>query len=131
MYNIETIEIEVTTICNAYCPVCIRYRALDDGLFINPAARINQTLDPALIDTIFNSDKMSDNICVDLIGTSGEPLAHPCILDIVREILKYKPNAMINIHTNGGLKSKAFFIKAINISKIALKRLRTLIFFDR
>ena len=86
MYEIKSIEIELTTVCNAHCPICIRYDARDEGLFINPKANINQLIDLDIIETIFKSDKLSDHINVDLIGTSGEPLAHPKILDIIKKM---------------------------------------------
>lgn len=111
MYKVKVIEIEVTTICNAYCPICIRYDVQDDGLYVNALANINQKIDISMISTILDSDEIADNVRIDLVGTSGEPLAHPNILDIISEIRKYRPSATFNIHTNGGLKTPAFFRK--------------------
>ena len=115
MYEIKSIEIELTTVCNAHCPICIRYDARDEGLFINPKANINQLIDIDIIETIFKSDKLSDHINVDLIGTSGEPLAHPKILDIIKLIVQHKPKAKLNIHTNGGLRTTKFFAELARI----------------
>jgi len=119
MYEIKSIEIELTTVCNAYCPVCIRYNARDEGLFLNPKANLNQLISLDTIAKIFKSDKISDTIEVNLIGTSGDPLAHPKILDIIKLILHHKPHATFTIHTNGGLRSTKIFTE---LAKLIYKK---------
>ena len=115
MYDIKTIELELATVCNAYCPVCIRYDARDEGLFLNPKANLNQLIDLDTIDKCFKSDKIPDDVEVSLVGTSGDPLAHPKILDIIKLILHHKSHATFNIHTNGGLRSTKLFAELAHI----------------
>lgn len=106
---VETIEIETNTICNSWCPICIRYTIRDGELWLNPMAKINQQLDIRLIEKVFSDPIISEYIDVDMIGTAGEPIAHPDFLEIVDIIYKHRPNARFNIHTNGGIRNTKFF----------------------
>ena len=108
--KIRTIEFELNTICNSWCPICIRYVARDDGLYLNPDMKINQKMDIALVEKIISSELIANNVGIDMIGTAGEPVAHPDFIDIIKLILKYKPDATFNIHTNGGIRNEKFFI---------------------
>jgi MoaA/NifB/PqqE/SkfB family radical SAM enzyme len=112
VYNkVLTIEIETNTICNSFCPICIRYVEREEGLFLNPRLKNNQLLDVSIIDKIFSDPIVAEEVYVDLIGTAGEPIAHPKFLEIIEIILRYRPKANFNIHTNGGIRSPEFFRK--------------------
>ncbi|MDA9302670.1 radical SAM protein [bacterium] len=117
--RISHVEFELNTICQSYCPICIRYTAVgvvnaetgkkEDQLFLNPNARLNEVLDFELIEKIFSDPLIADRVRVDMIGTAGEPVAHPRFLEIVKKIIELKPNANFNIHTNGGVRNEKFF----------------------
>ncbi len=134
MYDeIKEIEIELNTICQSFCPVCVRYvvgpdENNQDILYKNPGVVFNQVLDIVHIKNLFTSSLLSNNyLMINLIGTAGEPLAHPKFLDIVKIIVNARPKAIFNIHTNGGIKSPAFF-KAL--AKTLPKRHRVCFSFD-
>lgn len=107
--KVHTIEIETNTICNSWCPICIRYTSRDGELWLNPNAKINQKLDVALIEKVFSDPIIAEHIHVDMIGTAGEPIAHPDFLEIVDIIQRHRPRARFNIHTNGGIRNPKFF----------------------
>jgi|GEM_PF-1436268 MoaA/NifB/PqqE/SkfB family radical SAM enzyme len=113
--KIRTIEFELNTICNSWCPICIRYVARDDGLYLNPDMKINQKIDIALVEKIISSELIANNVGIDMIGTAGEPVAHPDFIDIIKLILKYKPDATFNIHTNGGIRNEKFFTELAHL----------------
>jgi len=127
--EISHVEFELNTICNSFCPICIRYTTQsvvnpetgerDDQLFLNPNARLNEVLDFSHIEKIFSDPLISNRVRVDMIGTAGEPVAHPRFLDIVNKILELRPNASFNIHTNGGVRNEKFFTALGNIMKIS------------
>ena len=132
MYKkISVIEIESTTACNSFCPGCIRYQPvgtkpffkekfpdLEPGLYRNSDTRINQHISLENIRTIFESKIINtDEVFVDLIGTAGDPMAHPKIFEILQLIKKLNSNASFNIHTNAGLRTPKLFAQIGDLFK--------------
>lgn len=107
--KIETVEFDLNTVCNSYCPPCHRYTIQDGELFHNPYVKLNSNLDLSVIERVFENKRLTNDCFVDLVGLVGEPIAHPNFMDIVDIIYKHKPNAAINLHTNGGLRTEKFF----------------------
>ena len=108
--QIQTIEFELNTICNSFCPVCSRYQNHQGELWLNPHLKINRQLEFNLIKHVFEStDRWAGDLNIDLIGTAGEPTLHPEFYDIVAYIRKKFPKGFINIHTNGGCRNPKFW----------------------
>lgn len=107
--KIRQIEFDLNTTCNSFCPPCHRYTKHNGELYLSPYVKFNENLDVSVIDKIFSNHRLVDNVAVDLVGLVGEPVAHPRFFDIVDIIYKHRPNAIINLHTNGGLRTTAFF----------------------
>jgi len=107
--TIDTVEFDLNTVCNSYCPPCHRYTVQDGELFHNPYVKLNSNLDLSVIERVFENSRLTDDCFVDLVGLVGEPIAHPNFMEIIDIIYKHKPDAAINLHTNGGLRTEKFF----------------------
>lgn len=109
--NIKKIEFDLSSSCNSYCPSCARYTIQNNELYLNPYLNFNQNISVAVIENIFSSQSISDTVKVDLVGSVGDALAHPKIIDIIDVIYQHRPDCEINIHTNGGLGNPALYKK--------------------
>lgn len=132
--RIREVELELNTICQSFCPVCIRYIVApdengDDVLFQNPGVKYNQVVDIENIRRLFSSPLLDkwENIDVNMIGTAGEPVAHPQFIEIVKLITELCPYAIFNIHTNGGVKNQKFFTE---LGEILTPRSKVCFSFD-
>ncbi len=107
--EIDTIEFDLNTVCNSYCPPCHRYTVQDGELFHNPYVKLGVNLELDVIERVFENSRITNDCFVDLVGLVGEPIAHPKFMEIVDIIYKHRPNAAINLHTNGGLRTEKMF----------------------
>ena len=107
--EIDTVEFDLNTVCNSYCPPCHRYTVQDGELFHNPYVKLGVNLELDVIERVFENSRITDDCFVDLVGLVGEPIAHPKFMEIVDIIYKHRPNAAINLHTNGGLRTEKMF----------------------
>ena len=113
--KVKTIEFEVTTTCNSFCPVCIRFKEEDNGLWLNPLVDFNQHLSIENLTKILSDPCVDDNVSLDFIGTAGDPIAHPKFLEILKVVKELKPNSFLNIHTNAGLRNPKYFTELAKI----------------
>ena len=109
--KVSTIEFEVTTTCNSFCPVCVRFQSDDDGVWLNPLVDFNQHLSVEHLTKILSDSCVSEDVELDFIGTVGDPIAHPNFLELLEVVKKLKPQASLNIHTNGGLRNPDYYKK--------------------
>lgn len=116
MYRIiDEVEFELNTICQSFCPTCIRYIVGpdEDGnevLYKNPGVIYNQVVELSVIEKLLASPLLrQDRLMVNMIGTAGEPVAHPQFIEIVKLIRQHIQQPIFNIHTNGGVKNESFF----------------------
>lgn len=107
--EIDTVEFDLNTVCNSYCPPCHRYTIQDGELYHNPYVKLGVHLELDVIEKVFCNERLAEDCFVDLVGLVGEPIAHPKFMDIVDIIYKHRPNAAINLHTNGGLRTEKMF----------------------
>ena len=107
--EIDTVEFDLNTVCNSYCPPCHRYTVQNGELFHNPYVKLGVNLELDVIERVFTNSRITDDVCVDLVGLVGEPIAHPQFMEIIDIIYKHRPKATINLHTNGGLRTEKMF----------------------
>lgn len=103
---IDSIEIELTTHCNASCPQCSR------NFYGGP---IWPTLPLISLDLEWIKEKLPlefvrDLKLIRLCGTYGDPCAHPHLLEII-QWFKIHTKGKIIINTNGGLRSTSWWSK--------------------
>jgi sulfatase maturation enzyme AslB (radical SAM superfamily) len=112
MKQIKTVEIELTTVCNSFCPSCVRYKEHDGKIYLNPYVNLNQNISVDIIEKLCRSDLLSESPNWEFIGTAGDPLAHPNLFEILEKILELRPKSnFINIHTNGGIRDSEYYQK--------------------
>jgi len=124
MYSkIKTIHLEGSTGCNATCPTCLRHVKLDNNLvFFNKRVQFNQNLTVDDIDNILTTKNVIEDVSINICGNFGDPLWNKDIVDIVKRIMKWKPFAIILIHTNGSLGTKKTWEQ---LGKLCPKTLRS------
>lgn len=108
--QIQQIELEPTSKCNAACPQCVRNYY---GSFTWPTLPIVD-MDPLLLETMISLDTWKNLIHFRICGTYGEPCMHPKLLDMIRYV-KSVSSCSITINTNGGIRSKSWWKKLATI----------------
>lgn len=99
--SVKQLHIEPTSLCNAQCLQCARNT---HGEGVNP----NITQDSLSLDffrTHFTSENLQTVEKILFCGNVGDPLASPHIVEIVQHLKQVKPEIVIGINTNGGLKT--------------------------
>lgn len=117
-HQIDVIEIELSNLCNAWCPACVRYVQQDDGLYINKNIyKQSRILDKDLILKAITDPKVNyaDRLELRLCGVASDPFTHPELLTILSDIKSARPNTRILIHTNGSLKNQNTYIELAKI----------------
>lgn len=98
--NIETVEIDLTTMCNARCPLCYRNHQTYPEKYKIPFARSSTDILNQLL-------KFKNLKRVELIGQLSEPTTHPEFILIVKELKKL--GKQLKICTNGDLNGEDFW----------------------
>lgn len=108
MYNglPTTVEIELSTRCNASCPQCSRNYF---GAYTWPGLPLLD-IDVDLLKDRLDDEFLSNLKKIRLFGTYGDPCMHPKFLDIVAWLTEKTPASII-ISTNGGLRSRRWWAK--------------------
>ena len=105
MFNfnqLNQIHLEVTSNCQARCPMCPRN--IHGGLK-NPNLKIkNWTIDQ--YKTIINHEVLDQVTRIYFCGNYGDPLINNDLLDMIEYTSSYNPKLHIAIHTNGSLRSR-------------------------
>lgn len=102
--EISSIELNITQLCNARCPMCKRF--IDQGTKLSPHI-INKSISNKIIEYMF-LEQLPNLQLIDMSGTDGDPLSHPNLFDIIKKIRQYS-DCTINIETNGGARSPNFY----------------------
>jgi hypothetical protein len=121
--RIKNIEFDLSSTCNAYCASCSRYVIEDNALKLNPHITFNRNVSLNTINKIFSSNMVDEDVSVPMVGSIGDPIANPQIVEIIQSIFKHKPNAGIVMHTNGGLRTPEIFKQLAEIESTAGKKL--------
>lgn len=111
--DISELHVEATNRCNAACPQCARNVF---GSFTNPNIDSN---DLSLEDfkKICTKEFLQQIKYVNFNGNLGDPCAHKDLVNIINYISESNPKTMVNINTNGGMKTPAFWTDLGNALK--------------
>ncbi len=104
----HSIQIEISTKCNAQCPACIRTdsRSLSHTQEVIPQ---NKEMPIEKITEIFSSQFAQKLKTIEFCGTMDEPLMHSNFFEILDEIYRLHSKVSVSIHTNAGLRNEEFF----------------------
>ena len=99
--DVKWLHVEPSTKCNAWCPGCPRN---NNGYGLAPHL-VEEDLDPERFKTILSS--FNNLEVIQLCGNFGDPLASKHVDKIIDLSLQHATK--LQIHTNGSLKSKAWW----------------------
>ncbi len=104
----HSIQIEISTKCNAQCPACIR---TDSKSLVHTQEIIpkNKEMPLATMTKIFSSQFTQNLQAIEFCGTMDEPLMHSEFLEMIDEIYRLNPKVSIKVHTNAGLRNESYF----------------------
>lgn len=99
-------EIENSSICNAYCPACVREQ--DPGQY--------DWLSERYLEEEFFEECIPDNVYQGLkrllfTGTVGDPCTAPNFLNVISIVRRKAPHVEISVSTNGGMKGPTWWAR--------------------
>lgn len=103
--DIRDVHLEISTLCNAACPLCPRnFRGYpyNDGY-----PEVNFSLNNAR--KIFTPEFLSQLSRITINGNYGDAVMNPETVDIVSHFKKYNSNLAVSISTNGSARSSNFW----------------------
>jgi MoaA/NifB/PqqE/SkfB family radical SAM enzyme len=104
--NLNSINAELSNYCNAACPMCNRYDwdlNLVKGKVNNSYTKLDVFVDKIGVKIVKQLKKLYS------CGTYGDPATNPECLEIFEFLRRNNPNMHINMHSNGGTRSKDFW----------------------
>jgi MoaA/NifB/PqqE/SkfB family radical SAM enzyme len=108
------LHIELSTFCNAACPMCPRYYEGTD--VVRPDLNLTQiTLDK--FKNYFPVDVIKQFTRILYCGTMGDPLMAKDCYDIFEYVHQLNPNCNQTVHTNGGIRNSEFWTNMGNLFK--------------
>ena len=107
--NLNVINFEFTDFCNAACPMCSRFNENDGTLNTDRVNRNHTTLQ--LLKRRIPEKIIRQLKRVHSVGTYGDPIMNPEVLDIYEWIRKLNPTCRLEMHSNGGARNQEFWRK--------------------
>ena len=105
-YNeIQSLHIELTSNCQASCPMCARNH---HGGLPNPDLPVND-LSFDLIKNILKKDFVEQLHTITMCGNFGDPILHKDLIPIIKYIAGVNPKIRFDIHTNGSARSTSWW----------------------
>lgn len=100
--DIHWIQVESTSLCQAGCIDCNRWRPVGDQWHLNGDHHMmNQYM--SLEDWRSCIQQFHDLRCVNLCGNVGDPMAHPQAYEISKAVLDHLPTCRVEINTNAAI----------------------------
>ena len=107
---ITCIDLEISSICNAGCSVCMRRR---DGHY-SEFTQTYWSLDD--VKTYIDLEIIKNLKVIILCGNFGDAMGNPNVVKIVRYFKEINPNLSININTNGGIGNPSDFAELAELN---------------
>lgn len=111
--DIQLLQFEPTSHCNAQCPHCPRFDCIESDVF-ESTGTLHHDLSLSHIDI----DSVADNLQLDqltslkkvvLEGDKGDPLMHPKIEKFIEIFSNLPSNPMISLTTNGSIRNSKWW----------------------
>jgi MoaA/NifB/PqqE/SkfB family radical SAM enzyme len=104
LQNLDFLDIEVSTACNANCLDCCRNEIIDGVIYNNPwHPYLNKHYQLQDFRNHINQFSNTTPNFVVLCGNSGDPMSNPDIAEIVVALRNTFPHSTLEIETNGSL----------------------------
>jgi MoaA/NifB/PqqE/SkfB family radical SAM enzyme len=95
--QLHTIQLEITSKCQASCPMCLRNI---HGGIDNPSLKVTDwTLEQ--FKHILNDQVLAQLKCINFCGDFGDPIINPNLISMCQYITEKNPNILVYISTNG------------------------------
>lgn len=110
-HQIKSLHIEITSLCQASCPMCARNH---HGGLPNPLLKedsINLKLYKQIVPEEFIKQLQGITYC----GNFGDPILNRELLDILEYTADVNPNIKLDLHTNGSARSVSWWRKLARI----------------
>lgn len=106
--SVKLLHIELSTFCNAACPLCLRY--YNSSTIVRPD--LNQTSISLDQFKSYFTEKFIKNLNrIIYCGTMGDPLMAKDCYQIVNYVHSLNPTCQQTFHTNGGIRNDEFWVK--------------------
>jgi MoaA/NifB/PqqE/SkfB family radical SAM enzyme len=109
--DIRQVHLEITTRCNASCPLCLR-NVLGGG--VNPVMPIAE-LTLKDIETIFPKSFIGQLKLMYLCGNYGDPMVAHDTLEVLDYFRRVNPGIRLGIHTNGSGRSPEWWARLARV----------------
>jgi MoaA/NifB/PqqE/SkfB family radical SAM enzyme len=106
--DIDFIEVELSSLCNAACPGCARTNMLEKEISF-PQQHLDTDILYHALESIYHPF-----LKVKLCGVLGEPLMHPQVFEVCEYFNKRQ--IFVNVSTNAGLRSRSYWHKLGELS---------------
>lgn len=103
--ELKTVHVEITTRCQASCPMCPRNW---HGGQKNPYLEIADWTFADFV-KIFNQTVLDQIITIYFCGNFGDPIMNDDLINMCQYIKDHAPSMDVRIHTNGGARSKRWW----------------------
>jgi len=105
--ELRRIHLEITNNCQAGCPMCSRNI---NGGGDNPLITVNNwTLEH--FKNVINSEVLEHLEGINFCGNFGDPLLNNDLIEMAEHVVATNPSVSIHIHTNGSLRSTAWWAR--------------------
>lgn len=108
MNQIDSVHVEITSRCNAKCPMCSR---TNNPIILNNQSEISYTNFIKFFPKEFIGQLKKIKFC----GNYGDPAVAHDLIQIHEYVLEHNPTIMITLSTNGGVRNTDFWEKLGNI----------------
>lgn len=103
--DIKTVHLELTSNCQASCPMCARNI---HGGKLNPNVTVTE-LDLSSFKKIFDEDFLRQLQHIYMCGNFGDPILSNDLIDICNYIKNNNPSIILGIHTNGSARNTGWW----------------------
>lgn len=108
--QLHTIQIEITSRCQASCPMCLRNI---HGGIDNPSLPTSDWTVQRFKDTI-NSEVLTQVKCINFCGDFGDPIMNSGLIDMCQYIKENNPDIFVIISTNGSAQTTQWWTDLAN-----------------
>ena len=102
MNPIDSVHVEITSRCNAKCPMCSR---TNNPIILNNQSEISY----ADFVKFFPKDFIAQLKKIKFCGNYGDPAVAHDLIQIHEYVLEHNPTIMITLSTNGGVRNVDFW----------------------
>jgi MoaA/NifB/PqqE/SkfB family radical SAM enzyme len=108
--NIKEVHVELTSNCQAKCPMCSRNF---HGGIVNPLVKVND-IDLEFFKQTLSNKFLQQLTAISLCGNFGDPILNQELIPIIQYIAAANPRIKVDLHTNGSARSTSWWKQLAN-----------------